>query len=144
MFVHRHRVLYADTDMAGIVYHANYLRFFEAARGELLRAGGLPYAEIERRGLVMPIVESRLRHRRPARYDDLLAIETWVSELRAASVTVSYAARRHADGELLCEGSTLLACTRREGGVIPLPLDLREVLAQASGPERRPSARHRL
>jgi acyl-CoA thioester hydrolase len=134
VFVHGVRVLYGDTDAAGIVYHANYLRFFEAARGEFLRARGLPYAEIERRGLVWPIVESGLRHRRPARYDDLLRISLRVTALGAASVTFDYEALLDS-GEVSCSGFTRLACTTRaDGRVAPIPPDIRAVL-RSGAPE---------
>lgn len=131
MFIHRLRVLYADTDAAGIVYHANYLRFFEAARGDFLRAGGVSYSEVERRGYVWPVVETWIRHRRPARYDDLLAVHLRVRTLGRASVEFVYEVRLDATGELLCEGSNRIACTRREGGVVPIPDDVRRVLENA-------------
>lgn len=132
-FVHQLRVLYGDTDTAGIVYHANYLRYFEAARGAYLRALGLPYAELERRGMVWPIVESRLRHRRPARYDDLLSVHARITQLGAATITFVYEVRSEA-GEVLTEGETQLACTRRGGGPIRIPPDVREVLSRPAPP----------
>jgi acyl-CoA thioester hydrolase len=130
-FVHRVRVIYGDTDTAGIVYHANYLRYFEAARGEWLRHRGLPYAEIERRGLVWPVVELQTRFRQPARYDDLLLVEVRMAELGGASVTFDYVVTRESDGCLICKGSTRLGCVRRSGGVERIPDDVREALAGA-------------
>lgn len=127
MFVHRLRVLYGDTDAAGIVYHANYLRFFEAARGEFLRQAGIAYSEIERAGYVWPVVESWLRHRQPAHYDEELDVSVAVSHLGAASATLVYEVRRA--GVLLCEGRTRLACTHRSGGVARMPHRVREVLS---------------
>lgn len=132
MFVHRLRVLYGDTDTAGIVYHANYLRYFEAARGEFLRQAGIPYAEMERAGYVWPVVESWLRHRLPAHYDEKLEISVFVSQLGAASATLVYEVRR--EGVLLCEGRTRLACTRRSGGVARMPSHVREALALNMAP----------
>lgn len=133
---HRLRVLFGDTDAAGIVYHAVYLRYFEAARGELLRARGLPYAEIERQGFFWPVTEVRLRYRSPARYDDELAIATGVSELGGASVTFCYRVTRTSDAGVVCEGATRLACVRKGGGVTRMPGPMREVLdaARWSGP----------
>lgn len=127
MFVHRLRVLYGDTDAAGIVYHANYLRYFEAARGEFLRHAGIAYSDIERAGYVWPVVESWLRHRLPAHYDEELEVGVSVSQLGAASATLVYEVRRA--GVLLCEGRTRLACTWRSGGVARMPPHVREVLA---------------
>ncbi len=132
-FVHQLRVLYADTDQGGIVYHANYLRFFEAARAELLRGLGLPYAEVERQGYVFPVVEVGLRHRRPARYDDLLSIAVQVAALSPMSLTLRYAVNLPT-GERAADGSTRLACTRRaDGRPVPLPGHWRALLATAAG-----------
>lgn len=132
VFVHRLRVLYGDTDAAGIVYHANYLRYFEAARGEFLRSAGVSYATIEADGYVWPIVESWLRYRKPARYDDLLDVSVDVVEVGAASATLVYEVRRA--GELLCEGRTRIACTSRAGGVVRMPARVREALAAIRAP----------
>src|SRR5262249_5138353 len=69
------RVIYGDTDQAGIVYYANYLRFFEASRGAFLRERGRSYVEIEAAGLTMPVIEAHVRYLRPARYDDLIVVK---------------------------------------------------------------------
>lgn len=126
-FEHRVRVLFGDTDAAGIVYHANYLRYLEAARGEYLRARGLPYAGIERRGLRWPVVEVRLRYLRPARYDDLLVVRLGLTDLRGASVAFGAEIRRD-DGERLCTAELRLACTTHDGRVARIPDDVREAL----------------
>lgn len=130
MFVHRLRVLYADTDTAGIVYHGNYLRFLEAARSELLRDGGIPYSEVERRGFLWPVVEVHLRHRKPARYDDLLEVVVGVSALGAAQVTFQADVYRAATEELLCESRIRLGCVDRDARPTRIPADLRELLAR--------------
>jgi len=77
------RVLYGDTDAAGIVYNANYLRYFEIGRTELMREWVCSYREIERMGIVLPVTECYSRFKAPAYYDDLLTIETTVSELKS-------------------------------------------------------------
>lgn len=128
MFVHQVRVLYGDTDCAGIVYHANYLRFFEAARGELLRAGGISYADIEARGLLWPVVECHLRHRKPARYDDLLEVKVGVSDLGAAQVSFRGEVRESSSGALLCESTIRLGCVNRDSRPVRIPADIRELL----------------
>lgn len=138
MYAHRLRVLYADTDNAGIVYHANYLRFFEAARNELLRERGLPYREIEAMGYVWPVVETHLRYRQPARYDDLLRVTCWVESMGHAQATFAYEVVREEPegGETrLCEGSTRIACVRRGGHVAPMPPEVRRVLEAARRPD---------
>ena len=80
------RVTYADTDKLGIIYYANYFKYFEQGRTELLRSGrALPDLEISRK-LFLPAVEARCRYLAPSRYDDELVVRTWLSELGKASV----------------------------------------------------------
>lgn len=82
------RVTYADTDKAGIIYYANYYRYLEQGRTELLRSLGVRYRDLEVvRKLFLPAVESGCRYLAPSRYDDLLTVRTWISELGRASVT---------------------------------------------------------
>jgi acyl-CoA thioester hydrolase len=126
--VSRIRVLYADTDQMGVVNNGNYLRWFEIGRAEWLRGQGRSYREIERAGYQMPVVEAHLRYREPARYDDLIDIETGTDDLRAASVKFKYAIRRHPEGLLLCEGYTIHACLDGEGRVRRFPDELLAML----------------
>lgn len=81
------RVTYADTDKAGIIYYANYLKYLEQGRTELMRSIGVRYRDLEvQRKLFLPAVEARCRYLAPSRYDDLLTVRTWISELGRASV----------------------------------------------------------
>ena len=75
------RVRYAETDQMGVVYHGNYFAYFESARAESIRALGLTYADMEKTGIIMPVVDVHCRFLRPARYDDLLTIRTLLKEL---------------------------------------------------------------
>ena len=68
------RVPYAHIDQMGVVYYAHYLVYFEMARGELLRKAGMPYGEMERAGVMLPVVESHCVYRKPAKFDDLLDV----------------------------------------------------------------------
>src|SRR5262245_59923551 len=109
--VARYRVIYGDIDQMGFVYYANYLRYFEMARNEFLRQAGATYRVFEEtHGLILPVVEAQVFYRRPARYDDELAIFAAVPEVRGASARFVYAIRRRTDGELLVEGHTVHAC----------------------------------
>jgi len=128
----RCRVIYGDTDNMGIVYYANYLRFFELGRNEYMRARGVTYREVESRGLALPVTEARCRYLRPARYDDLLTVETRVTRARGARVVFSYAIRNEA-GELLAEGETEHAAVGAGGRPQRVPPDLLEVLAAEEG-----------
>ena len=84
------RVLFGDTDAAGIVYHANYLRWCEHGRGEFLREGGCSLKGLIEDGVMTPIVEAHLRFVTPARYDDILEVQTWVEKMRSASITFAH------------------------------------------------------
>ena len=75
------RVRYAETDQMGVVYHGNYFPYFESARAESIRQLGFTYADMERMGVIMPVIDVHCRYLRPARYDDLLTIRTIVKEL---------------------------------------------------------------
>jgi acyl-CoA thioester hydrolase len=75
------RVRYAETDQMGVVYHSNYFPYFEAARAEAIREMGITYADMEKAGIIMPVVDVHCRYLRPARYDDLLTIKTILKEL---------------------------------------------------------------
>jgi acyl-CoA thioester hydrolase len=86
----RHRVLYADTDAMGIVYHGAYFRFFERAREEYLRQQGRPYSEIEARGLITPLTEVGAHFYQSFRYDEVIVMECWVSAVKRASFRFDY------------------------------------------------------
>jgi len=117
------RVIYGDSDQMGVVYYANYLRFFEAGRNEFIRAKGLRYRDFEERhGLVLPVVEASVRYLSPARYDDLVTIEVTLEEARRASARFGYRVTR--DGEVLATGHTVHACVDREGRVKRMPAEL--------------------
>lgn len=75
------RVRYAETDQMGVVYHSNYFPYFESARAESIRELGLTYADMEKMGVIMPVVDVHCRYFRPARYDELLTVKTILKEL---------------------------------------------------------------
>ena len=123
---YRLRVRFCETDLMAIVHHANYLVYCEAARVDWLHKRGVSYADWERMGIHLPVVDVRLRYRQPARFEDVLAIETTVAELSRASVRFAYRIRRGED--LLCEAETLLACVGHDLGLRRLPADVAAVL----------------
>ena len=83
------RVSYGDTDKAGVVYYANYFRYFERGRTELLRSKGVSYRDLEiDHGIVMPVIEANCRYLAPCRYDDLVVVRSWISALESASLSV--------------------------------------------------------
>jgi acyl-CoA thioester hydrolase len=149
MHVTTARVSYGDTDQAGVAYHARYLHWFEMGRTELMRDAGFSYARLEaERNLLLTVVEAHLEFPKPARYDDVLVIESAVGELRRVRLRIDTRIRRQAGGELLCTGHVVLACVDRQGKPCAIPDDVRERLGQAigktgAGPASKPGAASR-
>jgi acyl-CoA thioester hydrolase len=106
----RVRVRYAETDQMGVVYHSNYLIWFEVGRVEFIRQMGLNYKQMEEEGCGIAVADVRVRYRSPARYDDELVIETRLLAARGAVIRFGYRILRVADGLLLCEGETFHVC----------------------------------
>lgn len=110
-FSWRTRVYWEDTDAGGVVYHASYLRFFERARTEWLRAQGIDQLRLrETSGVLFVVRDMRIAFRRAARLDDELDITATVSRLRAASMEFAQALTRVADGVLIAEADVRVAC----------------------------------
>lgn len=132
-----HRVLYGDTDQMGIVYYANYLRFFEGARNEWIRSLGLAYREIEARGVMLPVLDCSVRYQRPARYDDVLEIDLSVSHTRV-KVRFEYQVRvvSPAGSFAACSGHTTHACVGKDGRPTRAPEWLLAALAPMSSLRR--------
>ena len=107
----RVRVRYAETDQMGVVYHSNYLIWFEVGRVEFIRQLGLNYKQMEEEyGCGISVVDVHARYRAPARYDDELIVETRLLASRGAVIRFGYRILRVADGALLCEGETFHVC----------------------------------
>jgi len=129
-FSTRVRVRYAETDAAGVVYYGEYLTYFEVVRVELLRALGRPITGIEEAGILLPVVEARLKYLRPARLDDLLTVALTVASIGPASFAFDYEITRE-DGLLLVTGFTRLAvCERETGRAVSMPMWLRELFGR--------------
>jgi acyl-CoA thioester hydrolase len=125
------RVIYGDTDQMGVVYYANYLRFFESGRNEFIRARGLRYRDFEDRfGLRLPVAEAQVSYRVPARYDDLITVETSLAEVKRASARFGYRILR--EGDVLVTGHTVHACVDLEGRIQRMPRELLDRLAGGS------------
>ena len=124
------RVRYAETDQMGVVYHANYLAWCDIARTDLIRSlGGPTYAEIERDGTALAVVEAQLRYIRPARYDDVIRIATRVTQVRSRVVRFDYELT-NAAGTTIASGYTTLVAMTREGRGSCIPEVLRQQLEQ--------------
>ena len=120
------RVRYAETDAMGIVYHANYIVWFEVGRGEYMRQMGGNYAEWEAQGIFLPVAEVWARFPAPTRYGDVVKVRTWVEEVRSRGVTFDYEVAK--DDQILTTGWTKHVCVDAEGRVRTLPPKLRAML----------------
>ena len=125
----RIRVRYADTDRMGVVYYANYLVWFEVGRTEWLRQAGWTYAEIERGGILLPVIEAHCEYRQPAHYDDEIEIATRATLLTPVRVRFDYELVRMADGDVATIGHTVHAAVDTGGRPCRLPSRVREMLA---------------
>ena len=100
------RVRYAETDGMRVVYHGNYLTYFEQARTEMLRSIGLPYSNIERMGIFVIVIEAHANYRRSAIYDDLLHVKAMVKEMPTNKIKIEYEIVRNNDPEIIVDGYT--------------------------------------
>jgi acyl-CoA thioester hydrolase len=110
-------VRYAETDMMGIVYHGNYLPWFEVGRTNLLKEFGVPYRELEKEGYFLPVLEVQAKYHCPAVYDDTVTIITTLREKPSLRITLEYEVRR--DDTLLVTGKTVHAFIDRSGRPAP-------------------------
>jgi acyl-CoA thioester hydrolase len=122
-------VRYAETDMMGIVYHANYLPWFEVGRTTLLKELGVPYRQLEAEGFRLPVLEIAAKYLRPAVYDDTVEIVTTLAERPLLRIRLAYEVRRA--GELLATGVSVHAFVDRLGKPVRPPAWAAAKLAQA-------------
>jgi acyl-CoA thioester hydrolase len=122
-------VRYAETDMMGIVYHANYLPWFEVGRTTLLKELGIPYRKLEEEGYRLPVLEVSAKFIRPAVYDDTLDVVTTLRERPLLRIHLEYEVRR--GNELLATGTTLHAFVDREGKPVRPPTWAAEIIGKA-------------
>lgn len=135
------RVTYADTDKLGIIYYANYLKYFEQGRTELMRGLGVRYRDLEiARKLFLPAVEARVEYKAPSRYDDLLTVRTWIAEMGKASVSFECdVVDKDLGGKLCARGFSRHAVVNDLWRTTRIPEDLRALLAPYVG--RGPSSK---
>ena len=119
------RVRYGDTDAAGVVYNANYLRYFEIGRSELMREWVCSYKEIEALGFILPVTECYSRFKAPAFYDDLLTVETLIDRLTKLTCRFQYRILRpdpqFKRPKLVAKGHTVHASVNSDGKLTALP-----------------------
>lgn len=120
------RVRFAETDLMGIAHHASYLVYLEAGRVEWLRRRGIRYETWIDKGIHVAVVEANVAYKAPARFDDLLTIETTLAELRTVSMKFTYVIRR--GDTVIAEGMTRLGCVDDTQKLVRLPEPMREIL----------------
>jgi acyl-CoA thioester hydrolase len=125
------RVRYGETDRMRVVYHPNYLVWCEIGRTDLIRKLGTSYAEIEKQGVMLAVVEASLRYHAAARYDDLIRVRTIVTDARSRSVTFDYTIENAETGARLVTARTTLASISEEGKLISMPEHIRRSLESA-------------
>ena len=128
------RVRYAETDQMGVVYHSNYIIWFEVGRVEMLRGLGFTYREMEKQdGTHIAVVEVRCRFKNPALYDDSIVVRTRLLNVRDSLLHFGYEILRETDGALLAEGETVHLVVDAEFKRMALPEKYRERFLQAAG-----------
>lgn len=119
------RTLYADTDRSQVVYHANYLRYFEFGRASLMRDASYPYKKIEDSGYVYPIIQTELNYYSPLFYDDLIYIHTRPARIELVKVQFDYLITKDDTGEISCTGFTKHCAVNNKG--LPVEIDARTI-----------------
>ena len=124
-----HRVIYADTDAGQVVYYGNYFRWFESGRRELLRKLKVDYNWLLKKGILTPVVEAKCNYLSPARYDDVVAVETRITEVKEKSIRFEYKAFRKKDRKLLASGHTINVFVDREKMIsVKIPVNIKKKL----------------
>ena len=130
VFRHTVRIPYAHVDQMGYVYYANYYVYFEMARAEMLREAGMPYTDMEKRGVMLPVVTSHCEYKKPAHFDDLLVIETRCTEINGTRLRIEYVIMR--GDTVIVIGYTEHVCISTPGGKVLRPLpELRKLMHEA-------------
>lgn len=121
---HKIRVRYGETDQMGFVYYGNYALYLEEARTELIRSLGLTYSELEKKGVMMPVVNMNITYRKPAKYDELLILETWIDGDISRNINFKTYIKSER-GDLLNEAKiTLVFMDVKSGKSIQCPSDI--------------------
>ncbi len=121
------RVRYAETDAMGIVHHSRYIPWFEVGRSDWMREAGLSYADFSRMGYYLTVVELGARYHKPAHYDELVTVRTWVGAVRSREIRMEYEVV-NATGETLVTGFTRHICITHDGRPVRLPQVLLDLL----------------
>ena len=126
------KVRYVETDKMGIVHHSNYYPWFEIGRGEFIKETDISYKDMEEQGILMPLAESYCKYIVPAKYEDLVTIETWIETLSPVKVIFNYKVIREEDGVILAKGSTTHAFVNGDFKIINIKKTSNEIWSNIS------------
>lgn len=122
------KIYYEDTDCGGVVYYANYLKYFERARTELLESRGIFLKKLMDEGIFFVVADAYLKYLGPGRYGDIFSIETWIEKIGGASILFGHRVVRESGSSILVEGSVKIACVGRNSRPVRLSSDIIESL----------------
>ena len=138
MYVLKKRVRFYETDGMRVVYHGNYLNWFEEARVEYMRKGGVCLNDLLQEGIVFPIVEVHVKYMKSAHYDDIILVKTYLREVDRAKLVFEYEVVREDTGEILTTGRTVGTYTKMETGKIArMPAERLSKLMEISKKDRK-------
>ncbi len=124
------RIYYEDTDCGGVVYYANYLKYFERARTEFIGDKGIDLAELMKMGYVFTVSHAEVEYKAPAYYGDVLEITAGLAKVTKASFTFFHEISRKKDGKLIVKGTAKLVCVNEKGRPTRLPKVMQEKLQE--------------
>ena len=133
-----HRVQYYETDMMGVVHHANYLHWMEEARIDFMDQLGFPYARMEAEGVISPVRAVSCQYKRPCTFGDTLNIAVAVDGFNGVVLTLRYDMTRESDGALVCQARSEHVFMRRGGGLLRMKRDMPEFSAALEGVYSKP------
>jgi len=122
------KIYYEDTDCGGVVYHANYLRYFERARTEYLAGRGISVRDYMDQGITFVVAKADIMYESPARYGDILIVTSKIEKIRKVSFFFNHIVQRKGEDAVLVRAKIKLGCLNREGKPTPLPQPVRDVL----------------
>ncbi len=130
------RVRYAETDQMGVAHHANYVVWCEQARTDHMRRLGVSYRALEEQGLLLPVVDVKVRYRSAARFDDVVRVHCWVRETSSRRVVFGYAVELAADGTPLATAQTALIAVDSRYALRTIPREVRQKMVVVPDPVR--------
>ncbi len=122
------RAIYADTDQMGVVYYSRYFELFERGRTELLRDLGAPYAEMEKTGIILPVIEAHCRYRKGFHYDDIVIVKSMITAIPRATIRIEHELLKENDTAVYATGYTVHCFVNSQGKPVKAPKSFSELI----------------